>query len=233
LVVGDPLIYIGEDNFGNVVDLGMIVSWQDSIYQHGGWVRDASDGVWKLFGNVVDEPTTVVDFTNAIYQPMRAGAITSLAISATGNISATANVSGGNLSTAGIITATGNVTGGNLTTAGQVVASGNVSGNFFIGNGSQLSGIDATSIQSGTSNVRVVSSGGNVTVGIAGTPNVVVISNQSTTVTGNLLGNMIFTANHIPSGANINQPGYNGLMAGPLTIANGASFTVTTTLTII
>jgi hypothetical protein len=82
LVVGDPLIYIGANNTGNLFDLGMIVAWDDGVYQHGGWVRDASDGTWKLFGNVVEEPTTTVDFTNAIYQPMLAGTVT-----ATGNIS--------------------------------------------------------------------------------------------------------------------------------------------------
>ena len=95
LEVGDPLIYIGANNTANVVDLGMIVSWDNGVYQHGGWVRDASDGTWKLFGNVVDEPTTTVDFANAIYQPMLAGSV-----STTGNITA-----------AGVISATGNVTG--------------------------------------------------------------------------------------------------------------------------
>jgi hypothetical protein len=38
----------------------------------------------------------------------------------------------------------GNVTGGNILTAGIVSATGNVSGNFFIGNGSQLTGIAAS-----------------------------------------------------------------------------------------
>jgi hypothetical protein len=51
---------------------------------------------------------------------------------------------------------------------GVVSATGNITGSFILGNGSQLTGIDATSIQSGTSNVRVASSGGNVTVGVAG-----------------------------------------------------------------
>ena len=39
---------------------------------------------------------------------------------------------------------------GNITTTGEVSASGNVSGNYILGNGSQLTGIDATSIQNGT-----------------------------------------------------------------------------------
>jgi hypothetical protein len=78
LVVGDPLIYIGEDNTGNLFDLGIIVTWNDGVYQHGGWARDASDGTWKLFGNVIPEPTTTIDFTNAIYEPMLAGSVTAI-----------------------------------------------------------------------------------------------------------------------------------------------------------
>jgi hypothetical protein len=51
---------------------------------------------------------------------------------------------------------------------GVVSATGNITGNFFIGNGSQLTGIDATSIQNGTSNVRVLTSNGNIAVNVAG-----------------------------------------------------------------
>jgi hypothetical protein len=49
----------------------------------------------------------------------------------------------GPLTYAGAFTATGNVSGGNITTVGVVSATGNVSGNFFIGNGSALTGIVA------------------------------------------------------------------------------------------
>ena len=45
----------------------------------------------------------------------------------------------------------GNVTGGNIRTAGQVSATGNVTGNYFLGNGSQLTGI-ATGITTITPN---------------------------------------------------------------------------------
>jgi hypothetical protein len=149
LVVGDPLIFLGANNTSNVVDLGFIVTYDDGVDQHGGWVRDASDGTWKLFGNVVPEPTTTVNFTNAIYQPLLSGAITSIgAVSAAGNIiganitsnalvstvtlSATGNANVGNLNTAGQVTATGNITGGNLVTGSQVVATGNVTGSNIV-----------------------------------------------------------------------------------------------------
>jgi hypothetical protein len=62
LVVTDPLIYIGEGNSGNAVDLGIVSSFNDGTYQHAGIVRDASDSKWKLFKGVTDEPTTTINF---------------------------------------------------------------------------------------------------------------------------------------------------------------------------
>jgi hypothetical protein len=74
---------------------------------------------------------------------------------------------GFNISNVGNITATGNVTGGNILTAGIVSATGNVSGNYFIGNGSQLTGISSgiqSSIANGTSNVSIATANGNATI---------------------------------------------------------------------
>jgi hypothetical protein len=78
-------------------------------YQHTGFVRDATDGDWKLFANVVAEPTTTIDFTNASYS----------------------NLQVGNLRTIGTVNASGNVlasTGafGTVTTSGNIAVSGNV-----------------------------------------------------------------------------------------------------------
>jgi hypothetical protein len=55
------------------------------------------------------------------------------------------------ISTTGTITA-GNVTGGNILTGGVVSASGNVTANYFIGNGSQLTGVVTTA---GGSNTQI------------------------------------------------------------------------------
>ena len=62
LVVSDPLIYIGEGNTANLVDLGVVSSFNDGTYQHSGIVRDSSAGKWKVFKGVTDEPTTTVNF---------------------------------------------------------------------------------------------------------------------------------------------------------------------------
>jgi hypothetical protein len=63
LVVSDPLIYIGEGNTANLVDIGVVGNFNDGTYQHSGIVRDASAGKWKIFKGVTDEPTTTVNFS--------------------------------------------------------------------------------------------------------------------------------------------------------------------------
>jgi hypothetical protein len=66
-----------------------------------------------------------------------------------------------------------------------------------------VTGISLNSISNGTSNVNVVSSGGNVTVGVAGTSNVAVFSSEGQNVTGYL------TASGNISGGNILGNGRN------------------------
>lgn len=75
LVVSDPLIYIGEGNSANLVDLGIVSSFNDGTYQHSGLVRDSSDSKWKLFKGVTDEPTTTVNFSQGSLDALAVGAL--------------------------------------------------------------------------------------------------------------------------------------------------------------
>ena len=93
------------------------------------------------------------------------------------------NVSGGNLTTAGAVVATGNITGGNISTTGSggnisganvvsantftatanvntvgVVASGNITAAYFIGDGSQLTNVTASSVSASTLTGNTLSS---------------------------------------------------------------------------
>ena len=70
--------------------------------------------------------------------------VTAFVTSTATTVSATGNVTGGNIRTVGQVSATGNVTGGNIRTVGQVSATGNITGAFFVGNGSALTGLPAT-----------------------------------------------------------------------------------------
>jgi hypothetical protein len=73
--IDDPLIYIGAGNVGNSADIGIVGHFNPGTYQHTGLVRDASDGVWKLFSGVTTEPTTTIDFSAAVYDPIKVGTV--------------------------------------------------------------------------------------------------------------------------------------------------------------
>ena len=118
-----------------------------------------------------------------------------------GNVSATGNVTGGNIKTSSVligastVSATGNITGGNVLTGGIVSTTGNISsaanisGTYFLGNGSQLSGLSAavsvTKIVNGTSEANIGASGGNLSITVGAVANVVVV--DTTTVYANVV----------------------------------------------
>lgn len=93
LVVSDPMIYMGEDNTADLVDLGFVASFTNPVYQHCGLVRDASDGVWKLFANVATEPSSTIDFTDATYSPLIIGPLTASSATITTSLNVTTNIS--------------------------------------------------------------------------------------------------------------------------------------------
>ena len=128
----------------------------------------------------------------------------------------TGNITGGNLVTGGLITATGNITGGNITTAGlanvnsitvvgnvnagnlrtgglvsatgNITSAANVAGTYFIGNGSQLTGLSlgvaVTKFVNGTTEGNAGVSGGNINFNVGGVSNVAVIDTAGIVVTG-------------------------------------------------
>jgi hypothetical protein len=107
------------------------------------------------------------------------------------------------------LSVTGNTITGNLNTAGFISATGNVTANYFFGNGSQLTGIDATSIQNGNSNVKVLANA-NVTVSVDGTSNIAVFSSDGLKIAGNISatgnisgGNLYFGSGVVSGTGNI------------------------------
>lgn len=105
LSINDSMIYMGDDNPSDTLDIGIVSSFTSPTnYQHTGLVRDASDGTWKLFANVAPEPTTTIDFTNATYSNLQVGNLqTTGTVNAAGNVLATTGAFGA-------ITTSGNVT---------------------------------------------------------------------------------------------------------------------------
>ena len=111
-----------------------------------------------------------------------------------------------------------------------VSVSGNVTGDYFIGNGSQLTGINVTSsqISNGTSNVAIVAANGNVQVAVASVANSVVMGAGSLFVQGPIsTPKVINTLALVPNEVN-------AVMISPLTISASGNIFVPTdsTLTI-
>jgi predicted ribosome-associated RNA-binding protein Tma20 len=127
------------------------------------------------------------------------------------------------------IVSNANVTG-NITLSGFVSATGNVSANYFLGNGSQLTGIitSVANINNGTSNVDIAAANANVTVSVDGTSNVVVFANTGAYVTGavsasgNVTGGNVLTGGIVSATANI--IGGNVLTVGLVSATGNGTF---------
>ena len=188
IITGGAVLATGQISATGNITGGNIISITGSTAGSGGYSATGNvtggnintSGIISSTGNSVHGIANVLS-GNAI--------ITSLVQGAT--LSATGNVVGGNLNAVGL-SLSGNVISG-LSMVTAITTTANITGGYILGNGSQLTGIDATSIQNGTSNVRVVSSGGNVTVGVGGTANVAVFSTGGMSATGNITGGNVIS----------------------------------------
>jgi hypothetical protein len=218
LSIDDSIIYLAKSNFNDLVDIGFVGQYVNPGYQHTGLVRDASDGVWKLFANVSAEPTTIINFSNATYSNLKVGHLegtlstaaqpnitrvgTLSSLSVTGNVAASYFTGNGALLTG--VVATGIGTLSNLDVSGSATIAGNVAASYFTGNGALLTGVVATGI--GTlSNLNVSGSAtinGNVAANyftgngalLTGIQATTVGTLSSLTVTGNVAASY-FTGN--------------------------------------
>jgi hypothetical protein len=106
---------------------------------------------------------------------------------------------------------------------------GNLSANFFIGNGSQLTGLNTDRISNGTSNVSIPASGGNVNIVAAGNTTVVVTGTGANiagtaNVTGNVSGGNLTTGGVITATGNITTSA--NLVSNNI-LGNGGAITIT------
>jgi len=97
------------------------------------------------------------------------------------------------------ITSVGNLTSANVTgnlDAGNINATTAITAAYFSGDGANLTNVPAgaaTSITDGTSNVDIPTTDGNVTVGVGGTADVLIVTSTGANVTGTLNATGIIT----------------------------------------
>lgn len=116
----------------------------------------------------------------------------------TNNVRATANIIANNLTANNSISSNSlSVTGlssvNTIEAASNITSNGTVRGNYFIGDGGGLSNLNVTAgtqIVNGDSNVDIVGSDSNITMSVNGTPNVVVVTDTSIIVDGDLVGHI-------------------------------------------
>ena len=62
LIIDDNFIYLNSNDSNTNIDFGFVGNYNDGIYRHAGFFRDASDdGVWKVFDQYLPEPDEAVD----------------------------------------------------------------------------------------------------------------------------------------------------------------------------
>ena len=151
------------------------------------------------------------------------GLVERVKIDSTG-ASVAGNVTGGNLITGGLISATGNLNAGNIITGGIVSATGNITANFFIGNGSQLTGLSSAGVSNGNSNISIATAAGNVTTSVNGNANILVVTGTGANVNGTLSvsGNAAF-ANLTSNGTGGNITGANVISANTVSVSGNAT----------
>jgi len=157
LTVSDPIIFMGNTNSGDSLDLGFAGKYTSSGTKYAGLLRDASDsGKFRLFTGLTEAPTSTANFAAAsnanlivgnleasglanvagivtISNTTAASSTTAAALVVTGGIATANNVHvGGTLNVTGDVTITGNTTvNGRLTMAevSEVVASATITSN--------------------------------------------------------------------------------------------------------
>ena len=191
ITTGNVVTATGNVTGGNLRTAGLVTATGNVT---GGNVNTV--GVVTATGNVTGGNILTAGVITATGNIQGGNILTAGLISATSTITSAANVIGGNIATTGLVTATGNIIGGNIRTAGVITATGNITGNYFIGNGSQLSNVNVSTISNGNSNVLIASSAGNVSINVNGVSPVALFTPLGVVVEGNVsaTGNVLAPA---------------------------------------
>jgi hypothetical protein len=183
-------------------DDSTFVTVQDGLDVQGAITAETLSVAGNITGNYILGNISQASGFPATYG--NSNVATFLAAFGSNTISTTGNVTVGNILPAGYVSAAGNVRGANFNTDGTVSATGNITGNYFIGNGSQLTGI--------------VSSYGNANV----VANLAALSSNPVSTTGNVTGGNLLFGTGIVSGTGNITAGNIGITGGSLTWANAS-----------
>jgi hypothetical protein len=204
------MIYLNANNTITNPDLGFAGNYNDGVYHHAGFFRDASDGIWKVFDNYLPEPdaNSYIDTTNTSFHVANYQSNT---------------LNAGNTSTNWFIANTGGTyVTGTVNAASYTVGTSTIANSTGVYSGV----VNATTISTGS--VNVVNSSGltttaNVNIGAAGelilTAGAGIYANGGLGSAGQVLtsnATSVYWASPAASGVTSVGTG-NGLSGGPIT----------------
>jgi hypothetical protein len=218
---------------GNITGLGINgTTLSATANVRGGNINTA--GLISAAGNItggnLSIPVGVANIGNISTANIVAGNITSAIISATGNISGP-NIIATILQVSAVLSVAGNIQGGNFLTSGLISTTGNVTANYFIGDGSQLTGISVAKIANGTTQVNIPTASGNANITVGGTSNVAVFSTTGEYITGLLSASGNITGANL-IGQNLTA-GRVAIVGSGKQVADDADFTYNSTTNVL
>jgi len=150
LTVSDPIIFMGNTNSGDSLDLGFAGKYTSSGTKYAGLLRDASDtGKFRLFTGLTEIPSSTANFAAASNANLILGNLEASGLANVAGIVTLANATAASSTTTGALVVTGGIAtannayiGGLLNVAGNATVTTNltVSGNATISTNLAVSG---------------------------------------------------------------------------------------------
>ena len=187
------------------IEAGMIVMvTEGSVY---------ADTQWKL---ITDDPITIGSTALTFTQNYSANSISGGTSNVTVYSNANVTISSAGTSNVLIVSSTG------LVVAGTVSATGNITGSYFIGNGSQLTGVAAGSTYSNSNVTSLLAAFGSNTISTTGTITSASLVGGSITISGNNITGTGATLTIDPNGSGGNDG--NVIIAGNLSVTGNITY---------
>ena len=153
---------------GTIGDFAGMYAYDSTYFYYCFANYTGNSTIWGQVTQAGNVSVTAINNGNSNVKIVGTGANATVSIGGTSNIAVFATTG---VYLSGVVSASGNVTGGNILTGGLISATGNITGDYILGNGSQLTGLPATY---GNSNVtsllaalgsNTISTTGNITSG--------------------------------------------------------------------
>ena len=223
-VLGGTGVTVTTADNNATVSIGQPVSTSNSVT----FLSVTSNTTVQATGNITGGNLATAGRVVATGNIVTSGYVTTPGTTINSGVVSTGNITGANLITGGLITATGNISGGNISATGlisagtTISATGNITGSYFLGNGSQLTGINAygnvfangTAVLAVTGSSTLTLTPGNnqvitgnntsktVIVAVSDNPTFASVSATGNITAANFIGNII-SANNISNIGNV------------------------------